>query len=648
MDYLTFVLILVLVLVLTNFPASLCRESKEFKLCSRTFNCGNLTGITYPFYGQDRPDYCGHPGFELLECAQSQLPKLMIKSQKFLVIHINSSSSTITVAREDYYSRSGCPTSSNLANIEIDFSRFQYTPVNENITLLYSNCSSVCSNGPLKAMTFPCPVTSTQNFEVCYLTKKMISDHNISETCPNRLFLPVHRSDDMAIDSSGQVMQVSFAAWHGFELKWSADNVVCEECLAKGGQCGHDWLSNKFFCFCTDESKCPFSGSVPEKRQIWTKSKVAMLASFSALGTGILIIAVAICLKRRSSNNHVLDSQTGKALDVEAFLRYYGSPGPKRYSYTDLKKITNSFKDKLGEGGYGTVYKGKLHNGHLVAVKILKKLKADAEEFINEVASIGRTNHINVVTLSGFCYDGQKRALVYDFLPNGSLEKFIYGGINHQRLSWEKLFEIAVGIARGLEYLHRGCNTRILHFDIKPHNILLDENFCPKISDFGLAKLCPQKDSLVSMSEARGTVGYIAPEVFLRSFGGVSYKSDVYSYGMLVLEMVGCRKVAEVEGENSCEQYFPQWIYRQLERDEDEQLNHQEMLRDKERQLQKKMIIVSLWCVQTNPSSRPAMSRVVEMLEGTLESLQIPPILPFSYSLRSQSHTSSTTTRSSL
>jgi len=355
----------------------------------------------------------------------------------------------------------------------------------------------------------------------------------------------------------------------------------------------------------------------------------------------MLILAIAFCLKRRhSSNNHDTDSQIGKRLDVEAFLKTYGSHGLKRYSSADLKKITNSFKDKLGEGGNGAVYKGKLHNGHLVAVKILKKLKADAEEFINEVASIGRTNHINVVTLLGFCYDGQKQALLYDFMPNGSLEKFVYGKVNHQSLSWDKLFEIAVGIARGLEYLHRGCNTRILHFDIKPHNILLDEHFCPKISDFGLAKLCPQKDSIVSMSEARGTVGYIAPEVFLRSFGGVSYKSDVYSYGMLVLEMVGCRRNAEAgQSENSSEQYFPDWIYRQLER-EDCEVNHQEMLNDKERELQRKMIMVSLWCVQTNPSSRPAMSKVVEMLEGTLESLQIPPTPFSSSSLRSQSHSS--------
>lgn len=356
---------------------------------------------------------------------------------------------------------------------------------------------------------------------------------------------------------------------------------------------------------------------------------------------GILLVLV-ICVRRRWLAKE--ESRKKKKPDVEAFLRNHGTVGLQRHTYSDLKKITNSFRDKLGEGGYGAVYKGKLQNtGNLVAVKILKKTEGNAEEFINEVASIGKTNHVNVVTLLGFCYEGRNRALVYDFMPHGSLEKYLYGRNNHHLLSWEELFQIAVGIARGLEYLHRGCNTRILHFDIKPHNILLDANFCPKISDFGLAKLCPRKESLISISEARGTVGYIAPEVFLRSFGGVSYKSDVYSYGMLVLEMVGCRRKADIEGDDQSrtEKYFPQWIYEKLE--VGETLDDQEMLSADERDIQKKMILVSLWCVKTNPSSRPEMSQVVDMLEGAVESLQVPRIASLTPSslgsLRSQSQT---------
>ncbi|CAJ1977491.1 unnamed protein product [Sphenostylis stenocarpa] len=235
--------------------------------------------------------------------------------------------------------------------------------------------------------------------------------------------------------------------------------------------------------------------------------------------------------------------------------------------------MTNSFKNKLGQGGFGSVYKGKLHDGRVVAVKILGESKGNGEEFINEVASISRTSHVNIVRLLGFCFDSSKRALVYEFMPNGSLDKFIYEEKNplqiaHQ-LDCKMLYNIAVGIARGLEYLHRGCNTRILHFDIKPHNILLDDDFSPKISDFGLAKICPRKESVVSISGARGTAGYIAPEVFSRNFGAVSLKSDVYSYGMMILEMVGRRKNIKVEVDRSSELYFPYWIYDRLESNQD-------------------------------------------------------------------------------
>jgi len=298
----------------------------------------------------------------------------------------------------------------------------------------------------------------------------------------------------------------------------------------------------------------------------------------------------------------------------------------KRYTYSDLKKLTNSFKEKVGQGGYGVVYKGKLPDGRMVAVKILSTSKGNGEEFINEVASISRTSHVNIVALLGFCYERTKSALIYEFMPYGSLDKFIYDKgppITNHHLDSNTMFQIAVGIARGLEYLHRGCNIRILHFDIKPHNILLDGDLRPKISDFGLAKLCKTKESIVSMTGMRGTVGYIAPEVFSRYFGGVSHKSDVYSYGMLVLEMVGTRKEIDGELSQTSKTYFPHGIYNKLE--QGESFVTLEDITEEEEDTIKKMVMVSLWCIQTNPSDRPSMGKVIEMLEGSLQSLQFPP-----------------------
>ncbi|XVF71604.1 hypothetical protein PTKIN_Ptkin12aG0052000 [Pterospermum kingtungense] len=311
---------------------------------------------------------------------------------------------------------------------------------------------------------------------------------------------------------------------------------------------------------------------------------------------------------------------------VDAFIAKFGSLAPRRYFYADIKKITNKFNHKLGQGGYGSVYKGKLPDGRLVAVKVLSESKGNGEEFLNEVASISRTSHVNIVTLLGFCYDRSKRALVYEFMPHGSLDKYIYkqGSENQSgQLEWKALYDIVLGIARGLEYLHQGCSTRILHFDIKPHNILLDENFCPKISDFGLSKLCERKESVISMTGARGTVGYIAPEVFSRNFGGVSHKSDVYSYGMMVLEMVRGKKKIHIEGSQSSEIYFPLCFYKHL--DQPMNLSLDGVTEEEEEEITKKLIVVGLWCIQTNPAVRPSISKVLEMLQGSLQSLVIPP-----------------------
>ncbi|KAK5784463.1 hypothetical protein PVK06_038987 [Gossypium arboreum] len=211
-------------------------------------------------------------------------------------------------------------------------------------------------------------------------------------------------------------------------------------------------------------------------------------------------------------------------------------------------------------------------------------------------------------------------------MPHGYLDKLIYSqGSNNQcrQLEWKTLYDIALGIARGLEYLHQDCNTRILHFNIKPHNILLDKNFCPKISDFGLSKLCERKESIISMACARGKIGYIAPEVFCRNFGEVSYKSDVYSYGMMVLEMVGGRKNIDVGVSQTSEMYFPSWIYEHF--DQSMNLNLKGVIAEEEEEITRKLIIVSLWCIQCDPCDRPSITKVLEMLQGNLQSLIIPP-----------------------
>uniref|UniRef100_A0A2C9W220 Protein kinase domain-containing protein n=1 Tax=Manihot esculenta TaxID=3983 RepID=A0A2C9W220_MANES len=306
---------------------------------------------------------------------------------------------------------------------------------------------------------------------------------------------------------------------------------------------------------------------------------------------------------------------------IEEFLQSHNNFMPIRYSYSDIRKITRGFKEKLGEGGFGFVYKGKLRSGKFAAIKMLGKSKANGQDFINEVATIGRIHLTNIVKLIGFCVEGSKHALVYEFMSNGSLDNYIFCQEGSISLSWEKLYEISLGVARGIEYLHQGCNMQILHFDIKPHNILLDENFTPKISDFGLAKLYPTKGSIASLTAARGTIGYMAPELFYKNIGRVSHKADVYSFGMLLLEIAGKRKNLNALAENLSQVYYPFWVYDQLS-------NGKLTIEDsseEENILARKMIITGLWCIQMQPCNRPPMNKVLDMLEGDLRSLELPP-----------------------
>ncbi|XP_058738018.1 LEAF RUST 10 DISEASE-RESISTANCE LOCUS RECEPTOR-LIKE PROTEIN KINASE-like 2.1 [Vicia villosa] len=517
---------------------------------------------------------------------------------------------TITLSDQDFYTRlqsNVCDTLNRSYPLPPPSPLVSFY-INSNVTLFRCNRSHNI-NPPAQYFKYPCPSYDIYYNRNLYPNDTKENAHSLFSSCLVLQFPSKDLTDTKNILSfvSGQL---------SVKIELSAD---CEECSNNsGGQCRLN-ANNKFYCHNVTDTK--------KKGLIW-RVKLGIGAMGVVIGIAVLILLAyairknifprALPLFRKESSTHQ---------NIKEFLKEQGPLLAARYNYLDVKKITNSFKSKLGQGGYGSVYKGKLHDDRMVAVKVLSESKGDGEDFINEVASISRTSHVNVVRLLGFCLDGSKKALIYEFMPNGSLEKFIYEEKNPVRvglqLNCKTLYDIALGVARGLEYLHRGCNTRILHFDIKPHNILLDEDFCPKISDFGLAKICPRKESIVSIFGARGTPGYIAPELFSRSFGNVSHKSDVYSYGMMVLEMVGRRKNIKIEVDCSSELYFPHWIYKRLELNLD--LGLKCIKNEIDEEMVRKMTVVSLWCIQTSPSNRPSMHKVVEMLEGNLQVLEMPP-----------------------
>ncbi|KAL7260444.1 hypothetical protein ACSBR1_006162 [Camellia fascicularis] len=592
--------------------------------------CGGLN-IGYPFWiqGEQEP-HCGYPGFELT--CQNNHPILQIPENNYTIQKIFYDSQSIRVSVSNLSSECLPP----IRNFSLEVDKLKFASSDISYLHILSNCSSSLPGG---LSDYNRISWGAKNEDVWGLALAMFgNDKNLSYAlgrCKTQVLAPVELN---GYDGIGDYMDVL----RGFVLQWTASN--CSKCEASGGRCGFDASIYHFLCFCKDR---------PHRVRCITRSKRNLEAEV-AIGVSAAGIVIAIvlfcCIWRYSSGKSMIFWKKENEIhqNVEAILQNCGALAPKRYSYSCVKKMTNSFKEKLGQGGYGGVYKGKLKNGNPIAVKFLNESKGNGEEFINEVTSISGTSHINIVNLLGFCFEGHKRALIYEVMPNGSLEKFINdeNTSTKQQLGWETLYQIAIGIARGLEYLHRGCNTRILHFDIRPHNILLDEDFCPKISHFGLAKLRPKKESIISMLGTRGTIGYIAPEVFSRNFGGVSHKSDVYSYGMMILEMVGGRKNVDGGVDHTSEKYFPNWIYKGLELEQEIGQHH--IMNEEENERVRKMTIVGLWCIQTDPSRRPTISRVVDMLEGSLESLQIPTRPFLSYPPRAPVDPSTTDNLSSL
>ncbi|KAL4597728.1 hypothetical protein ACB092_11G009800 [Castanea dentata] len=545
--------------------------------------CGNdgLT-IQFPFWLKDhQPEHCGFPGFEL-SCSEDD--RTMLELPHLGKFYVDSISYTRQLI--DLYDPDGCNDPRLVPNLAS--SPFAFYGYLHNYT--FFNCSTYQDSSWNNVRRIRC--LSTHHYQIVAIGSYEEASY-APQSCWKMYDSEINRFWNY--DGRDQIL-----------LRWNSPN--CTICYADGNKCIRAKGNTG-----TSETRC-LPNISKQKRGPRAKLIGSLLGSF-------LLVLVFIGLYYIFRSNRL---EKESQVKIEKFLQDYRALKPTRYTYADIKRITNQFKDKLGQGGYGTVFKGKLSNDVFVAVKILNNSKGNGEEFINEVRSMGRIHHVNVAHLVGYCADGVRRALIYEYLPNKSLEKYIFSanGKNHT-LGCEKLQDIALGIAKGIDYLHQGCDQQILHFDIKPHNILLDQNFNPKISDFGLAKLCSKEKSVVSMTAARGTMGYIAPEILSRNFGTtVSHKSDVYSFGMLLLEIVGGRKNIDTTVENTSQVYFPEWIYNQLDRGEDPGIQLEE---ERHAKIAKKLAIVGLWCIQWYPVNRPSMKIVVQMLEGEGDDLKIPP-----------------------
>ena len=332
-------------------------------------------------------------------------------------------------------------------------------------------------------------------------------------------------------------------------------------------------------------------------------------ASVSALVLFVVVLLLVIQRKKRKSCN---DSNGIK-----------GSGGVLAFTYVDLQRATKSFSEKLGGGGFGNVFKGILSDSTGIAVKTLTGACQGEKQFRAEVSTIGMIQHVNLVKLIGFCSEGDRRIIVYEYMQNRSLDVHLFRS-NGTILNWGTRYQIAIGIAKGLSYLHESCRECIIHCDVKPENILLDTSFVPKIADFGMAKLLGRDFSRV-LTTMRGTIGYLAPEWI--SGVPITQKVDVYSYGMLLLEIVSGRRNKSEECETSGDHavYFPLKAARKVHEEDFGSLIDHQLLGEINTEEVERACKVACWCIQDNEFDRPTMGNVVQVLEGLVD-LGMPPV----------------------
>ncbi|KAL1563768.1 Cold-responsive protein kinase 1 [Salvia divinorum] len=315
---------------------------------------------------------------------------------------------------------------------------------------------------------------------------------------------------------------------------------------------------------------------------------------------------------------HKISSPEKRTADINEEI-FSSVEDAKLYSYKELQIATQNFNvsNKIGEGGFGSVYKGRLKDDTLVAIKVLSaKSEQGVKEFLNEIVSISGVEHENLVKLCGCCTEGDHRILVYGYLENNSLARTLLGGrVNHVQFTWKIRSQICIGVAQGLAFLHEEVRPHIIHRDIKASNVLLDKDFKAKISDFGLAKLFPTSVTHISTRVA-GTHGYLAPEYAIR--GKLTRKADVYSFGVLLMEIVSGRshrdKRLPAEAQNILEMawalYEKGLLFELVDSSVEGGSNIDEAC---------KYLKIGLLCTQVMPKTRPAMSVVAKMLKGEID-----------------------------
>ncbi|KAG6745812.1 hypothetical protein POTOM_050322 [Populus tomentosa] len=568
-------------------------------------NCGAGPNISYPFWlSQEQESFCGYPHF-MLNCSHKR-PVLAISNDCYIIEDIFYANNSMRVVNAAVYEET-CPT--HLHNISLDRTTpFTISPGYTNFSFFYNCTSKPKDNYSLHDLS--CATNSTHySFARFHLEEiEMRSNYSLN-SCQDFANAPIHTGEE----DIGRLFRVNYTEVlkTGFLLNWTAHN--CSTCERRGGCCGFE--NNEFICFCRDRPR-PKSCDDGNSLNVVRKVLIGLGASLGTLVT--MLIAFFFWYRRKKRQYETIFSRSIKSVPsskthTEKRSSYNGA---HLFSYEELEEATNNFDKtrELGDGGFGTVYYGKLPDGLEVAVKRLyennyKRL----EQFLNEVDILTPLRHQNLVLLHGCTSrDSRELLLVYQYIPNGTLADHLHGErAKPGALPWSTRMNIAVETACALAYLHA---SDIVHRDVKTSNILLDNSFCVKVADFGLSRLFPTDVTHVSTAP-QGTPGYVDPEY--HQCYQLTDKSDVYSFGVVLIELISSMPAVDISRHRH-EINLSTMAINKIQSDSLNELVDPSLGFESDyaaRKMIRAVAELAFQCLQNEKELRPSMEKVLEILK---------------------------------
>ncbi|XP_061368213.1 LEAF RUST 10 DISEASE-RESISTANCE LOCUS RECEPTOR-LIKE PROTEIN KINASE-like 1.2 [Gastrolobium bilobum] len=573
----------------------------KFEAC-KPKTCGNGQNISFPFYIQGKQEpFCGYPGFELT-CAHNGFPILNLIDTQYTIHKIFYTNHTLRVSNPVFSESTTSSCISPTQNLTVGKYRFRLA-ANQKDMLLFYGCDLTSLPEGMQEHNIGCSAENeTSSVVALYREDQDLSI--ASKNCKGRMV-----NTSVEDEKGGNIKE---ALRKGFVLDWNASN--CSECTSSGGRCGFDTdpVTYAFRCYCPDRvhaARCD-----PKPKRLSKAGKLGV-----GLGVGllsILIIGLLLLVYKRKHGGQFQTRNTypnpTSNTDIESDSAYFGVP---LFSYKELAEATSHFDhDKqIGDGGFGTVYYGKLRDQREVAVKHLYEHNyRRVEQFMNEVQILTRLRHRNLVSLYG-CTSRHSRELllVYEYIPNGTVACHLHGELAKPGLlPWSIRIKIAIETANALAYLHA---SEIIHRDVKTSNILLDNSFCVKVADFGLSRLFPNDVTHVSTAP-QGTAGYVDPEYY--QCYQLTNKSDVFSFGVVLIELISSKPAVDTNRLKD-EINLSNLAIKKIQEKEFSELVDPDIGFDSDNEIKRMIVSVAelaFRCLQGDKELRPSMDEVLEVL----------------------------------